>query len=75
MTEIVVKIPKMEKELEREIVRGIEISARAEVARALLLKRLNELLSKSRLTEKDAIRLGRELKAGRHEKLKKMRLV
>ncbi|MEM3714859.1 MAG: hypothetical protein QXF82_07930 [Nitrososphaeria archaeon] len=75
MPEIVVKLPELEEELKKEVVKGIEILARAEVARALLLKKWNKLLSESGLTEKECIRLGRELKKGRFEKLKKMRLL
>ncbi len=72
MPEIVVKIPELGKKLEKEVARGIERLARAEVARVLLLKKWNKLLRKSKLTEKECIKLGREVKKGRFEKLKRM---
>jgi len=75
MSEIVVRIPELEKRLEKEVARGMGILARAELARVLLLKRWNKLLFKSKLTEEECIKLGRELKKGRFEKLKKMGLL
>jgi len=75
MSEIVVKIPELEKRLEKEVAKGIGILARAELARILLLERWNKLLLKSKLTEEECIKLGRELKKGRFEKLKKMGLL
>lgn len=75
MPEIRVKIPELGGKLEREIIRGIKISARAEIARVLLLKKWDKMLSKSELTEKESIKLGRELKKSRFERLRNMGLV
>ncbi|NIW51012.1 MAG: hypothetical protein GWN17_02085, partial [Candidatus Korarchaeota archaeon] len=42
---------------------------RLKLARDLLLKRLDELLKDSEITEEDARALGRKIKKGRFEKL------
>jgi len=75
MPEIVVKIPKLERKLERELVKRIEVLSRTEVIRLLLLEKWNKVLSKSKLTEKECIKLGRELKKNRFEELKKSGLI
>lgn len=75
MSEIVIKVPKLRPQLEKEVARGIEALAKAEVSRAFLLEQLDMMFSKSKLTEKDAIELGRKLKKGRYEKLRKKGLV
>ena len=41
------------------------------VKRATLLKKLDKMLENSELTEKDALELGRKIKKGRFEKLKR----
>jgi len=61
MAEIIIKIPDLEKHLEKEVTKGIEILARAEIARALMVEKMNKMLSKSKLTEKECIKLGREV--------------
>jgi hypothetical protein len=71
MPEIVVKIPKLERKLEKELAKRIEALSRIEIVRFLLLERWNKMLSKSKLTERECIKLGRELKRGRFEKLRK----
>jgi hypothetical protein len=71
MPEIVVKIPKLERKLEKELAKRIEALSRVEIVRFLLLERWNKMLSKSKLTERECIKLGRELKRGRFEKLRK----
>ena len=71
MPEIVVKIPKLERKLEKELAKRIEALSRIEIVRFLLLERWNKMLSKSKLSEKECIKLGRELKRGRFEKLRK----
>ena len=45
------------------------------VKRAALLKKLDKMLENSELTEKDALELGRKIKKGRFEKLKRAGLV
>ena len=45
------------------------------VKRATLLKKLDKMLENSELTEKDALELGRKIKKGRFEKLKRAGLV
>ena len=44
------------------------------VKRAALLKKLDKMLENSELTEEDALELGRKIKKGRFEKLKRERL-
>jgi hypothetical protein len=62
MPEIVVKIPKLGRRLERELAKRIEVLSRVEIVRFLLLERWNKILSKSKLTEKECIKLGRKIK-------------
>ncbi len=45
------------------------------VKRAMLLKKLDSMLEKSEMTEKDALELGRKIKKGRFEKLRQAGLV
>jgi len=75
MPELVIKIPKLGKKLEKELAKGIEIFTRAEIARLLMLKKLDKMLAKSKLTEAECIKLGRLVKKGRFEELRKMGLV
>jgi len=75
MAEIVVKIPEKVELDTSELARGVEEFVRLRMMRDLLLERLNELLKNSKLTEKDALELGRMVKRGRFEKLKQMGLV
>jgi len=60
--EIVIKIPKLGRKLERELAKRIEFLSKVEIARFLLLERWNKIFSKSKLTERDCIKLGREIK-------------
>ena len=69
MAEIVVKISGFEPKLEKELAKSIEILARAEVTRVLLLERLGKLLAKSELTEEECIALGREVNKAVRERL------
>jgi hypothetical protein len=62
MPEIVVKIPKLERKLEKELAKRIEALSRVEIVRFLLLERWNKMLSKSKLSERECIKLGREIK-------------
>ena len=75
MTEVVVKIPKMESKLEKEVVKGMEILARAEVARVLLLERFNKMLSKSKLTDEECLVLGREVNRTMRKRLEEKGLL
>ena len=75
MVEIVVKIPEKVELDTSELARGVEEFVRLRMVRDLLLERLNELLKDSKLTEEDALELGRMVKKGRFEKLKQMGLV
>ena len=75
MAEIIVKIPEKVELDTSELARGVEEFVKLRMARDLLLERLNELLKKSKLTEKECIELGRMVKEGRFEKLKQMGLV
>jgi len=75
LAEIVVKIPEKVELDTSELARGVEEFVRLRMMRDLLLERLNELLKNSKLTEKDALELGRMVKRGRFEKLKQMGLV
>jgi len=75
MVEIVVKIPEKVELDTSELARGVEEFVRLRMMRDLFLERLNELLKNSKLTEEDALELGRMVKQGRFEKLKQMGLV
>jgi hypothetical protein len=75
MAEIVVKIPEKVELDTSELARGVEEFVKLRMMRDLLLQRLNELLKDSKLTEEDALELGRMVKAGRFERLKQMGLV
>lgn len=74
---IVIKIPKLnlEKKLKEELKKEIKTFARIEIARLLLLKKWNKILRKSKLTEKDCIKLARLAKRETYEELKKLGLV
>lgn len=75
MKEIIIKIPEMSSETEKEIVKGIEILSKAEIARALILERLNKLLKESELTEEECIVLGREVKESMRKSLEEKGLL
>ena len=75
MVEVVVKLPKLESQLEKQVVKGIEVLARAEVARAVMLERLNKMLSKSELTEEECIKLGRKVNRAMRKRLEEKGLL
>lgn len=75
MVEIVVKLPKLEPQLEKQVVEGISALAKAEVARAVMLERLNKMLSKSKLTEEECILLGRKVNRAMRKRLEEKGLL
>lgn len=75
MVEVVVKLPKLKPQLEKQVVEGMGILARAEIARAVMLERLNKILSKSKLTEKECVRLGRKVNRAMRKRLEKKGLL
>jgi len=87
MPELVVKVPReLKQEVEETpefnwsdfIARAIQVKAfELELERSKRLRRavLESLASKSKLTEEDALELGRKIKKGRFEKLKARGLV
>ncbi|MBI4181836.1 MAG: hypothetical protein HY520_02610 [Candidatus Aenigmarchaeota archaeon] len=75
MSEVVIKLPEMKVEIENEVKEGIRAVAKAEVARGILLQRAGKMLSKSELTEEDALTLGKESKKGRAEELRRRGLL
>lgn len=75
MTEVVVRIPEDVKLDAAELAKGIEEFIKLKRTRDLLAERLDDLLKESKLTEEDAIELGRMMKKGRFEKLKEAGLV
>ena len=72
MAELKVEIPdelnSELKEFKLDVSKTVTDSIREELVRFLALKTIAD---KSKLTEKDAVELGRKLKEGRFEKLKK----
>lgn len=70
--EFSIKVPIVDAEKSAELVKNIRLFARAEVLRLLLLEKWDRMLSKSRFTEEDAVRLGRQAKKGRFLMLKKI---
>jgi len=70
---IIIKIPKLnlEKELKEKLKEEIERSVRTEILKILLLKKLDEQLKGSELTEEECIELARKAKKEVFEKLKK----
>ena len=75
MAEIVVKVSGLGPKLEKELAKGIEAFARAELARVMLLKRLDKLLAKSELTDAECIELGREVNKAIRKRLEAEGLV
>lgn len=72
MAEIKVKIPKeLEKKIEEHHLDASKIASESIRDEVLRLIALEIIASKGKLTEEDAIELGRKLKEGRYEKLKK----
>lgn len=67
--ELKIEIPKKFKVDKEEMAKDIENFVRLELARSLLLKRLDELLKNSELTEKECRELGKKIKKGRFENL------
>jgi len=72
---IVIKIPKIEEKEKERIKKELEKLARKRIEKIKVLKKLEELAKNSKLTEEECINLGRLVKRGRYEKLKKMGLL
>jgi len=72
---IVIKIPKIEEKEKERIKEELEKLARKRIEKIKVLKKLEELAKNSKLTEEECINLGRLVKRGRYEKLKKMGLL
>jgi hypothetical protein len=67
MAEIVVKIPEeleMGEELRSRLREDIESVVRLRLARELILKRLDEMLKDSKLTDEECLELGEKVKEG-----------
>jgi len=75
MTDVIIRLPKMETGIEKQVVNGIRNLAKAQIARAMMLKEMDMMLSGSNITEADAIEMGRTIKKGRYGRLKKAGLV
>lgn len=75
MAEVVVKIPDVDEESVKRFSIIAERAVLQEWRREELLKLSNELLKESKLTEEEALELGRKMKEGRFEKLKELGLV
>jgi len=75
MAEVVVKIPDVDEESVKRFSIIAERAVLQEWRREELLKLSNELLKESKLTEEEALELGRKMKEGRFEKLKELRLI
>ena len=75
MAEVVVKIPDVDEESVKRLSIIAERAVLQEWRREELLKLSNELLKESKLTEEEALELGRKMKEGRFEKLKELRLI
>jgi len=74
---IVIKIPKLnlEKELKEKLKEEIERSVRTEILKILLIKKLDEQLKNSELTEEECIELARKAKKEVFEELKKKGII
>jgi len=74
---IIIKIPKLnlEKELKEKLKEEIERSVRAEILKILLLKKLDEQLKDSELTEEECIELARKAKKEVFEELKQKGII
>ena len=70
-----VKIPDVDEESVKRFSIIAERAVLQEWRREELLKLSNELLKESKLTEEEALELGRKMKEGRFEKLKELRLI
>ena len=75
MAEVVIKIPDRFKVDMSDLARGVEEFVKLRLARDLMLERLDELLKHSKLTDEECIELGKTVKKGRFEKLRKMGFV
>jgi hypothetical protein len=73
--EFSIEIPKSSTRTRKELIKNIKSFAKAEVIRFSLLEKWNRILSKSKLTERDAIRLGNLAKKDRFLTLKKMGVI
>lgn len=76
MAEIVVKIPEeLEKEIKEHHLDVSKVVAESVTDELLRFVALKTIASKSKLTEEDAVELGRKLKEGRFEELRKKGLL
>jgi len=74
MAEIVVEIPelKLDRKFFEELERDINVTIRLKVARELLLKEWDKRFSKSKLTDEECLRLGREVNKASYKHWKEM---
>jgi len=75
MAKVGVKIPDVDDESLKRLSIVAERAVLQEWRREGLLKLSNELLKESKLTEEEALELGRKMKKGRFKKLKEQGLV
>jgi len=75
MAEIKIKIPDVDDESLKRFSIIAERAVLQEWRREELLKLSNELLKESKLTEEEALELGRKMKEGRFKKLEEQGLV
>ena len=75
MAEVVVDVPDGNEESLQRLSQVAERAVLEELGRESMLNLSDELLKESKLTEEDAIELGRKMKAGRFKYLKKRGLV
>ncbi len=75
MAEVVIKIPDRFKVDISDLAKGVEGFIKLRLTRDLMLERLDELLKHSELTDEECIELGKMMKKGRFEKLRKMGFV
>jgi len=75
MGEIKIKIPDVDEESLKRLSIVAERAVLQEWRREEMLKLSNELLKESKLTEEEALELGRKMKEGRFEKLKELGFV
>lgn len=73
--ELKIKIPDRFKVDMSDLARGMEEFVKLRLARDLMLARLDELLKHSELTDEECVELGKMVKKGRFEKLRKMGFV
>ena len=73
MAEIIVKISEdLKREMDKVPVDWSKVARDAIREKAMRLTRLKAMVSKSKLTEEDALKLGRKVSEGLHERYKEM---